>query len=69
MGFAGGVWTLERNEPDFSPLDFRQRWTGTFSPDGGTITGRWEIAHGDDWETDFDLRYERAGTGSVVARR
>jgi len=60
MGFADGVWTLSRSEPDFSPLDFRQRWTGTFSPDGNTIAGRWEICHdGVTWEHDFDLRYER----------
>ncbi len=60
MTFLGGVWTLGREKPGFSPLDFRQRWTGTFGPDGRTITGRWEIAHGDaEWETDFGLRYER----------
>jgi uncharacterized protein YndB with AHSA1/START domain len=60
MGFAGGVWTLSRSEADFSPLDFRQRWTGSFSPDGNTITGRWETCHdGTTWEHDFDLRYER----------
>ena len=60
MGFTDGVWTLSRSEPDFSPLDFRQRWTGTFSPDGNTIAGRWEICHdGVTWEHDFDLRYER----------
>ncbi len=44
MGLSDGVWTLERKKPDFSPLDIRQRWTGTFGPDGRTITGRWEIA-------------------------
>ena len=60
MGFADGVWKLSRTEPDHSPLDFRQRWSGTFSPDGKTIEGRWEIAHGDgDWEHDFELRYQR----------
>ena len=60
MGFADGVWTLSRTEPDFSPLDFRQRWTGRFSPDGDTITGRWESSRdGDSWQHDFDLRYER----------
>jgi len=60
MRFADGVWTLTRSEPDFSPLDFRQRWSGRFSPDGNTITGRWERSHdGATWEHDFDLRYER----------
>ena len=28
-----GVWTLIRESPDFSSLDFRQRFTGTFSED------------------------------------
>ena len=60
MGFADGVWTLARGEPDFWPLDFHQRWSGTFSPDGNTITGRWESSSdGADWEHDFGLRYER----------
>ena len=46
--------------PDFSPLDFAQRYTGTFSDDGTTIAGRWEIAHdGSTWEHDFDLTYTR----------
>jgi hypothetical protein len=60
MSLADGVWTLSRTEPDFSSLEFSQRWTGTISPDGDTITGRREICHdGSTWETDFDLRYER----------
>lgn len=60
MGFADGMWTLRREEADFSPLGFRQRFTGTFSPDGNTIDGVWEIAHGDgDWEKDFGLVYRR----------
>ncbi len=60
MTFDGRVWTLLREEADFSPLDFAQRYTGTFSEDGATITGRWEIRHpGQDWETDFDLSYVR----------
>jgi hypothetical protein len=62
MTFAGGVWTLMRESPDFSPLDFRQRFTGTFSPDGNTITGAWEKSFNDaGWEHDFDLIYRRAG--------
>lgn len=35
---------LTREVPDFSPLDFGQRFTGTFSADGDTITGAWENA-------------------------
>jgi hypothetical protein len=61
MSLADGVWTLTRESPDFSPLDFRQRFTGTFSDDGHTISGTWEIAHdGPGWEHDFALTYRRA---------
>jgi hypothetical protein len=61
MSFADGVWKLWREEPDFSPLDFAQRYTGTFSEDGTTIAGAWEIRHGgQDWAHDFDLTYIRA---------
>jgi hypothetical protein len=60
MSFAGGLWTLTRESPDFSPLDFRQRFTGTFSEDGNTITGAWETSHdGGGWEHDFTLSYHR----------
>jgi hypothetical protein len=56
-----GLWKLWRDEPDFSPLDFSQRFTGTFSADGKTIAGRWEICHdGKTWEHDFDLTYTKA---------
>ena len=61
MSFDNGVWKLWRDAPDFSPLDFSQRYTGTFSEDGRTITGAWEICHdGKTWEHDFDLTYTRA---------
>ncbi len=60
MSLADGVWKLWRDEPDFSPLDFRQRYTGTFSEDGATIVSAWEISHdGTTWEHDFDLTYTR----------
>ncbi|MGH2353590.1 MAG: hypothetical protein ACRDJN_18450 [Chloroflexota bacterium] len=61
MSFANGVWRLWRDEPDFSPLDFTQRYTGNFSDDGRTIAGAWEICHdGKTWEHDFDLTYIKA---------
>jgi hypothetical protein len=61
MSFDSGVWKLWREEADFSPLDFSQRFTGTFSDDGNTIVGAWEICHdGATWEHDFDLTYIRA---------
>lgn len=61
MTFDGHVWTLTREKPDFSPLDFSQRYTGTFSDDGRAIHGTWEISlDGKTWEKDFDLNYTRA---------
>jgi hypothetical protein len=60
MSFENGVWKLWRDEADFSPLDFSQRYTGTFSDDGKTIAGAWEICHdGKTWQHDFDLSYIR----------
>ena len=62
MTLRDGVWTLLRDRPDFTPLDFAQRYTGTFGGDGQTITGRWETSHdhGVTWEHDFDLNYRRS---------
>jgi hypothetical protein len=60
MTFADGVWTLLRETPDFTPLDFTQRFTGTLSADGSKIAGRWESGDGSGWEHDFDLTYTRA---------
>ena len=61
MSLADGVWTLTRESPDFTPLDFGQRFTGTFSADGNTISGAWEKRLNGDWEYDFALTYRRAG--------
>jgi hypothetical protein len=60
MTFEDGVWTVWRDEPDLSPLDFEQRYAGTLSADGARIDGTCEIRHpGRDWEVDFDLAYVR----------
>jgi hypothetical protein len=60
MSFETGVWKLWRTAPDFSPLDFAQRFTATFSDAGNTIAGRWETsADGSTWEHDFELIYTR----------
>jgi hypothetical protein len=60
MGLADGVWTLTRESPDFTPLDFRQRFSGTFSEDGNTISGAWEKdLGGAGWQHDFTLTYRR----------
>ena len=60
MSFGDGIWKLWRDSPDFSPLDFQQRYVGSLSDDGNTISGAWEICHdGATWEHDFDLTYTR----------
>jgi hypothetical protein len=60
MTLAGGVWRLERNAADFSPLPFHQRFTGTFSDDRTVVHGTWETSpDGVSWERDFDLVYRR----------
>jgi hypothetical protein len=62
MTFAEGVWTLLRDKPDFSPLDFHQRFEGKISDDGKTIDARWEKSDdGKTWEFDFPLTYTRIG--------
>ena len=61
MTLAEGMWTLTRESPDFTPLDFRQRFTATFSDDGNIISGAWEKGLGGaGWEHDFALTYRRA---------
>ena len=59
MTFRDGIWTLVRSSPDFTPLDFSQRFTGKFSSDGDTISGTWETGDGSNWKKDFDLTYTR----------
>jgi hypothetical protein len=62
MRFAAGRWELLREAPDFSPLDFSQRFTGDFTDGGGSIDGRWEtLTDGGAWELDFELHYTRVG--------
>ena len=61
MSIDDGVWKLWR---DGAP--FAQRFTGTFSGDGNTITARWEIAEdGTNFTTDFDLVYRRVVNGGA----
>ena len=62
MTLDDGVWTLSRTAPDFSPLSFCQRFTGSFSDDGMRIDGRWEkTGDAGAWEHDFDVVYTRLG--------
>ncbi len=58
MSIGNGEWKLWREGEPFS-----QRFTATFSDDGNTITGRWEIAEdGTNYTTDFDLICRRVDT-------
>ena len=60
MTLTDRVWRLWRDEADFSPLDFRQRYSGVISDDGRTIAGAWEISHdGTTWQHDFHLSYRK----------
>ena len=60
MTLEDRTWTLSRTAPDFSPLNFSQRYTATISEDGGLIEGRWEIADEPEaWRLDFELSYAR----------
>lgn len=58
MGLTDDDWKIWGQ----SGPEFFQRFTGTFSEDRNTITGRWEASRdGTSWETDFDVTYSRAG--------
>ncbi|MFI7399630.1 hypothetical protein ACIBW9_03910 [Streptomyces sp. NPDC049541] len=61
MTFADGIWQLLRNTPDFSPLNFRQRYSAQVGEDGNTIRGVWEMWRDDSdgWQQDFPLSYRR----------
>ena len=61
MSLEGRTWTLYRTEPDFTPLEFAQRYVGTISRDGNRIEGSWETSYddGQTWELDFQLNYTR----------
>lgn len=58
MSLDEGVWKLWGR----AKADFFQRFEGRFSPDGNTITGRWERSvDGSTWELDFEGVYTKAG--------
>lgn len=55
MSLRDGVWKLWRTAPQFS-----QRFEGTFSEDGRTITAYWQLSRDDAaWQHDFDLVYTK----------
>jgi hypothetical protein len=55
MSFSEQRWKMWRNSANFS-----QRYEGTISSDGDTITARWEKSgDGLNWEHDFNVTYTR----------
>ncbi|MDE4084418.1 hypothetical protein PO902_05075 [Planococcus maritimus] len=60
MSFEEGIWKLSRNEPDFSPLDFHQRFSGIVNEAANLIESCWEqSADGVQWEQDFKLIFKK----------
>lgn len=56
MALNADTWKMWRTSSDFS-----QRFTGTISDDGNTITSYWEKSEdGSNWERDVDMVYKRA---------
>ena len=52
---------------DAAAPDFSQRFTGTFSDDGNTITGRGQLSQdGSTWEDDLALNYQRVAERDVT---
>jgi hypothetical protein len=60
MSFDSGTWKLWRDEPDFSPLSFKQRYEGKFSDDGNRLEGIYDINEDGNWRKDFSAVWERA---------
>lgn len=60
MSFETGVWKLWREKPDFSPLDFFQRFNGQIDGTGNVIESSWEQSeNGITWEHDFRLTFKK----------
>ena len=56
VSLTEGTWRFWRDAPGFS-----QRFTGTFSADGDTITGQGELSRdGESWGDDLAITYRRA---------
>ena len=55
MCFKDGEWKQWRDDP----TAFSQRFSATFSKDGRTITGKWEINEDGNWGHDFDITYTK----------
>ena len=56
VSLSEGTWKFSRDAPGFS-----QRFTGTFSDDGNTITGLSKLSRdGSTWDDDLAITYRRA---------
>jgi hypothetical protein len=56
VSLSEGTWTFSRDAPGFS-----QRFAGTFSEDGNTITGLSKLSRdGSTWDDDLAITYRRA---------
>ena len=63
MTLSDGVWKIWRDAPGFN-----QRFTGTLSDDGNTITGQYEFSSdGTTWSKDFDLTYRKVTSSEPQA--
>jgi hypothetical protein len=61
MAYDGRRWTLQRSKPDFTPLEFHQRFFATVNDDVTTIDGEWQLSpNGQEWNRDFGMTYRRA---------
>ena len=57
MSFLNGAWKMWREAPGFW-----QRYEGTISQNGKTITSHWQkSSDGTTWEHDFDVTYTKIG--------
>jgi len=55
VDLTADTWRLERRTPGFS-----QRFTGTLSDDGNTITGQGQLSRdGTNWDDDLAITYRR----------
>ncbi len=60
MSLEDDVWKLLRNTPDFSLLDFYQRFTRKINETRDAIDSYWEKSDdGLNWEHDFNLIYRK----------
>ena len=55
VNFDRDTWLIWRDSPGFS-----QRFTGTITDDGNTISGQWQVQKDDlKWEDDLEITYRR----------